>query len=145
MRGIHRSPVNSPHKGQWRGALMFSFICAWIYSWVNDYEAGDLRRHRAHYDVIVMDFGYWLFWLSVILIAFACQLDELLYLRNFSMEYNRYHLHTRWQTILMHPTTASAIWLWYTFYEKWTEWLRVCLGKLLKRYNWDLYIQHISL
>ena len=25
--GIHRSPVNSPHKGQWRGALMFSLIC----------------------------------------------------------------------------------------------------------------------
>ena len=24
-RGIHRSPVNSPHKGQWRGALMFFF------------------------------------------------------------------------------------------------------------------------
>ena len=30
VRGIHRSPVNSPHKGQWRGALMFSLICAWI-------------------------------------------------------------------------------------------------------------------
>ena len=27
-RGIHRSPVNSPHKGQWRGALMSSLICA---------------------------------------------------------------------------------------------------------------------
>ena len=27
-RGIHRSPVNSPHKGQWRGALMFSLICS---------------------------------------------------------------------------------------------------------------------
>ena len=25
MRGNHRWPVNSPHKGQWRGALMFSF------------------------------------------------------------------------------------------------------------------------
>ena len=54
VRGIHRSPVNSPHKGQWRGSLMFSFICAWIYSWVNSREAGDLRRHRAHHDVIVM-------------------------------------------------------------------------------------------
>ena len=28
VRGIHRSPVNSPHKGQWRGALKFSLICA---------------------------------------------------------------------------------------------------------------------
>ena len=43
VRGIHRSPVNSPHKGQWRGALMFSLICAWINGWVNNREAGDLR------------------------------------------------------------------------------------------------------
>ena len=28
VRGIHKSPVNSLHKGQWRGALMFSLICA---------------------------------------------------------------------------------------------------------------------
>ena len=54
VRGIHRSPVNSTHKGQWRGALMFSLICAWINAWVNNREAGDLRRYRAHYDVTVM-------------------------------------------------------------------------------------------
>ena len=54
VRRIHRSPVNSPHKGQWRGALMFSLICVWINGWVNSGEAGDLRRHRPHYDVIVM-------------------------------------------------------------------------------------------
>ena len=54
VRGFHRSSVNSPHKGQWRGALMFSMICAWINDWVNNGEAGDLRRYRAHYDVIVM-------------------------------------------------------------------------------------------
>ena len=47
LRGIHRSPVNSPHKGQWREALMFSLICAWINDWVSIREAGDLRRHRA--------------------------------------------------------------------------------------------------
>ena len=54
VRGIHRVPVNSPHKGQWRGALMFSLICVWINGSVNNREAGDLRRHRAHYDVIIM-------------------------------------------------------------------------------------------
>ena len=54
VRGIHRSPVNSPHKGQWRGAFMFSLIRAWINGWVNNGEAGDFRRHRAHYDVIVV-------------------------------------------------------------------------------------------
>ena len=54
VQGIHRSPVNSPHKGQWRGALVFSLICARINDWVNNGEAGDLRRNRVHYDVIVM-------------------------------------------------------------------------------------------
>ena len=54
VRGIHRSPVNFPHKGQWRGALMFSMICAWINGWVNNGEAGHLKCHRAHYDVTVM-------------------------------------------------------------------------------------------
>ena len=28
VRGIHRWPVNFPHKGQWCGSLMFSLICA---------------------------------------------------------------------------------------------------------------------
>ena len=46
--------MNSPHKGQWRGALMFPLICAWINGWVNNRDAGDLRWYRAHYDVIVM-------------------------------------------------------------------------------------------
>ena len=54
VRGIHRSPVNSPHKGQWRGALMFSLIYARINTSVNNREAGDLRRHPTHCDVIVM-------------------------------------------------------------------------------------------
>ena len=48
------SLVNCLHKGQWRGALMFSITCAWINSWVNNGELGDLRRHRGHYNVIVM-------------------------------------------------------------------------------------------
>ena len=54
VRGIHRSPVNSPHKGQWRGALIFSLICVWINGWVINGEAGDLRGYRAlwrHRDV----------------------------------------------------------------------------------------------
>ena len=54
VRGIHRSPVNSPHKGQWRGALMFSLICARIDGWINNGETGDLGRHPAHNGIIVM-------------------------------------------------------------------------------------------
>ena len=51
--------MNSPLKGQWRGALMFSLICVWINGCVNNREAGDLRRHRGHYDVNVMWVSYW--------------------------------------------------------------------------------------
>ena len=43
-----------PHNGQWRGALMFSLSYVWINDWVNNREAGDLRRQHGHYDVIVM-------------------------------------------------------------------------------------------
>ena len=54
VRGIHRSPVNSPHKGQWRGALIFSFICAWInhlskQSWGWWFEPRPLWRHSNVY------------------------------------------------------------------------------------------------
>ena len=55
VRAIHRSPVNFPRKGQWRGALIFSLTYAWINVWVNNHETGDLRRQRTHYDVIVMN------------------------------------------------------------------------------------------
>ena len=55
-------PVNSPHKGQWRGALMFTLICARIKGWVNTREAGDLSRHRAHCDIIVMDWDASTIW-----------------------------------------------------------------------------------
>ena len=54
MRDIHRSPVNDPHKNQWRGDLMFSLIYAWKNGWVNNPYAGDFRRHRANYDVAAM-------------------------------------------------------------------------------------------
>ena len=50
VREIHRAP----HKGQWRGTIFV--ICAWINDWVNNGEAVDLRRHRTHYDVTVMEY-----------------------------------------------------------------------------------------
>ena len=54
VRGIQRTPVNSPHKDRRRRALRFSLIFAWTNSWANNGDAGDLRRNRAHYNVIVM-------------------------------------------------------------------------------------------
>ena len=56
---VGNSPVTSDHamyKGQWSGALMFSLICTWMNSWVNNREAGDLRRHSTHCNVTVMKF-----------------------------------------------------------------------------------------
>ena len=50
------SPVTGefPYTDQWRGALMFSLIYAWTNGWVNNQDAGELKRHRAYYDVTVM-------------------------------------------------------------------------------------------
>ena len=44
MRGIHRSPVDSPHKGQWCRASMFSLICAWTNGWLET-PSRSLCRH----------------------------------------------------------------------------------------------------
>ena len=63
----HRSLVNSHHKSQWCWDLMFSLICAWINGWVNNREAGDLRCHRAHYDVTVMSDTYIYIYSAIIL------------------------------------------------------------------------------
>ena len=52
--GEFTGPRWIPRTSQWRGALMFSLICVWINGWENNREAGDLRRYRSHYDVIVM-------------------------------------------------------------------------------------------
>ena len=49
------SPVAGEFPAQWR-VLRFSLIWVWMNGWVNNREAGDLRRHRAHYDVIVMSY-----------------------------------------------------------------------------------------
>ena len=59
VRGIHRSHVNSPHKGQGRAAFVFSLTCAWIKAWLNNGDAGYLKRHRAHNDVTVISTSSW--------------------------------------------------------------------------------------
>ena len=70
VRGIHRRPVSYPHKGQWREALLVSLIC------VNNGEAADLRRHRAHYDVNVM-YQHFCHWYDAVM-----KIARLLYLSN---------------------------------------------------------------
>ena len=95
VRGIHRSAVNSPHKGQWRGALMFSLICTRINGWVNNGEAGDLRSHRAHDDIIVM---YTRFVLCCVCISYRWMLP--IFVRVTSLELELYDC----------PSASEAIW-----------------------------------
>ena len=58
MKWKRRSPVNSHHKGQWRGSLMFSLIRSWANGWANHRAADDLKLHCTHYDGSVMIFMY---------------------------------------------------------------------------------------
>ena len=69
VRWNHRSPVDSTQKDQWRTALMFSLICAWTKGLAKNRDAGDLKRHRAHYDLIVIpNKKFSLLWVKVCLI-----------------------------------------------------------------------------
>ena len=103
VRGIHRSPVNSPHKGQWRGALMFSLICVWINDWVNNREAGDLRRHLDHYGVSVM--------LPQIHVAIWCQWVKdkpiLVGLADWCLLATHHHLPRFWSWSLVHYCSST--------------------------------------
>ena len=77
---VGNSPIigEFPSQSQWRGALMFSLICAWINGWVNNRKAGDLRR--AHYDVTVMgcDFGFFVVMLIVLIYLYITHICRLL-------------------------------------------------------------------
>ena len=98
VRGIHRSPLNSSNKGQWRGALIFSLICVWIKGWVNNREADNLRRYRAHYDV------------SVMYRAPAAYL--LLFYSIFSQNLNTRTLHYIIVMLSMRWLLTERVWLW---------------------------------
>ena len=114
---IHRSPVNFPHRVQWRGAVMFSLICAWINAWVNNRKAGDSRRHRPHYDVIVMawknllvEYSNKMFWFNLSLIMCNIWIVEQWYLLIYITSLI-FLLHCRFQcsSKLMEPKG----WIWH--------------------------------
>ena len=45
-----------------RSSDAFSLSCAWIEDWINNRVDGDLKRHRARYDVIVMELTNSWYW-----------------------------------------------------------------------------------
>ena len=109
MRGIHRSSVNSPHKGKWRGALMFPLICVWINGWVNNREAGDLRRHRPLYHFIVM--LYHVFALECILVFISS-----IWTSNIFQQWRHYE--TSETSVKSCRNYSSKIWWWMNNYVK---------------------------
>ena len=82
--GIHLTLVNSPHKGQWRGALMFSLICAWTNGSANNRDAGDLRRHPIHCDVIVMTYT----WVNICMSKMAADIWHMYFQMYFVVRKN---------------------------------------------------------
>ena len=117
VRKIHRSPVNFPHKGQWRGALMFSLIYAWINDWANNREAGDLRRQHGHYDVIVMKHSQLLIWFRktelnlCILFGLVLRVVHTLFLLYFNV--NTLDTSTVYWCIIWHQNEKAS---WNKFY-----------------------------
>ena len=60
--------VDSLHKGQWHGTLVFSLICAWTKGWESNQYADDLRRCRTHYDDIPVPVKQpWRMWINCLL------------------------------------------------------------------------------
>ena len=86
--------VNYPHKSQWRGAFIYIYILSapWITGWVNNREAGDLRRHRAHYDVIMMTREIRTYW-------FDAEFDVVSHRRNNQNSF--FEMVTVWRNLLV--------------------------------------------
>ena len=129
VREIHRLPVNSPHKGQWRGALMFSLICTWTNAWVNNRDFGDLRRHLTHYGVAIM--------LS------HCKLRThgKYGLINHKIHWRQWHNHEKAKHIktYAHIMGLKLHWLWGKTYEAFT-YAKLCWSRQHMKDLWD----HIS-
>ena len=99
-------------KGQWHGALMFYLICAWTNGWVNTRDAGDLRHHRAHYDVIII-----IYVAAVVGRLFAqMKADGWKRKGNAKIETN-FILHNKVQNIISFYEAFHCVYKWYIDYD----------------------------
>ena len=112
VRGIRRSQVNSPHKGQWRGALIFSLICAWTNSWANTGHAGDLRHHRAHYAVIVN--------VKLFLCTWSSRTATKLYIRYDILFQYMFVVHIILERVILYCWLS---WFWWNYIAPYYDWL----------------------
>ena len=93
---------HSPHKSQWRGALMFSSICAWTSGWANNQGAGDLRCHHPHYDVTVTQNAF-IYIVSSLLSILACPSVVPTYCKTNAHLFFVRICRTLWSTFRCHP------------------------------------------
>ena len=110
----YRLPVDSLHKDQWPGALMFSLICTRTNGWANNLNAGGLRRHRAHDDVTVMFClmakAALVDWTRKISLTFA---QNLLMLHRINKKCPK-NFHFRAETNISHPWSVMCSWLYFS-------------------------------
>ena len=100
--------------------LWWFFICAWINGWVNNREAGDVRRHRAHYDVTVMLFTLsleytsleWMLtatiWHDIYIIGLTLILCPLVSLKVMYLSLTQHYSHATW-TLMCFKSSATRL------------------------------------
>ena len=149
-RGIHWSPVNSPHKRQWRGALMFSLFCAWTNSWANNENTCDLRRHRAHYDVTLMlktiditqQTCVQIYWLYCILHGDRCKV--IYSSASISTLRSRQHF-PQWKLLYLDSSSTEMCptKIYLTIYQRWSRYVsHNPLSGPVMAYMTDVYMHH---
>ena len=109
VKGIHRSPVDSTHKGKWRGALAFSMRCAWTNDWANRRDVVDLRRYCIHCDGRHQAIT-WTHYVDVIMTTMAYQITSLtvVYSTVYSDADQR-----------KHQSSASLAFVWGIHRDRW--------------------------
>ena len=96
---------------------MFSLICVWINGWVNNREAGDLRRYHAHYYAIVMRKTNAL-----------CSIKQtVLLIFEPPMSWNG----KNWSCKITHNMNKSL--------KLNVKWIKALLGKVLGKFRWVFY------
>ena len=96
--------------------------------WVNNREAGDLRRHRAHYDVMVMGLVLKRRSSSALATSLALATSVFLALTR------RHQLHRYWRGACAGPYITIATWIWHKTFCRWKRsfqwklchWLKYC-------------------
>ena len=124
VRGSHRSPVKSPHKGQWRGTLMFPLISALNkplskHSWGWWFETQSPSSWR-HYNVTSGDwptsilqikFPKWmLFWLHFTSVCTKSSILLYLYFHRTKNNPNIFSCLHHWFSNAVWNCTPGTVW-----------------------------------